>query len=133
MITKLWHLKGVFFLIVLFVGFAACVKEKDPTAQRNQIKDSLNEIAKAISNKDLNGLNKYYAQPTPAGQGPNALLAAVAAKGDSTFSMHGRKFSIDGKKASVRFAFTEDPTDTDFSYLYLENDGNWKITGFEIK
>jgi hypothetical protein len=133
MITKLWQLKGVFAIIGLIVAFAACVKEKDPNLERNQIKDALTAISSAISGKDLQELNKYYIQPAPEGNGPNALLSAVAAKGDSTFVMHGRKFSIDGKNATVRFAFTADPDDTIYSYLYLVNKSGWKISNYDIK
>lgn len=133
MILKLWQLKGIFALVGLFVAFAACVKEKDPNLERNQIKDNLNQIIQAINSKDLQGLNQRFVQPVPEGKGPNALLAAIAVKGDSVFTMHGRKFSIDGKKATVRFAFTEEPDDTAYSYLYLVQKGDWKISGFEIK
>lgn len=133
MITKLWQLKGVFVVIGLLVAFAACVKEKDPNLERNQIKDALTAITSAINNKDLQALNNYYVQPVPAAKGPNALLAAVAAKTDSAFTMHGRKFSIDGKNATVRFAFSADPDDTLYSYLYMINKSGWKISNFDIK
>ncbi len=133
MITKLWQLKGVFVVVALIVAFAACVKEKDPNLERDQIKDTLTKITQAINDKDLQGLNTMYLQPVPPGKGPNALLASVESKGDSTFVMHGRKFSIDGKNATVRFAFTADPDDTVYSYLYLVNKSGWKINNFEIK
>ena len=133
MITKLWQLKGVFVIIGLFIAFAACVKEKDPNLERDQIKTTLGAITTAISDKNLQTLNSFYIQPVPAAKGPNALLAAVAAKTDSTFNMHGRKFSIDGKNATVRFAFSSDPDDTVYSYLYLVNMSGWKISNFDIK
>jgi ABC-type transporter MlaC component len=133
MIVKLWQLKGVFLLIGLFIAFAACVKEKDPNLERNQIKENLNQIIQAINNKDLQALNQHFAQPIVEGKGPNALLAVIATKGDSAFTMCGRRFSIDGKKATVRFTFTDDPNDTTYSYLYLAQKGDWKITGFEMK
>ena len=133
MITKLWQLKGVFIILGLLIAFAACVKEKDPNLERDQIKTELGAITTAINEKNLQALNEFYIQPTPAAKGPNALLAAVATKTDSTFNMHGRKFSIDGKNATVRFAFTPNPDDTLYSYLYLINKGGWKITNFEIR
>jgi hypothetical protein len=132
MLTKIWQLKGVFVLVGLFVAFAACVKEKDPNVDRNQIKDALGAITTAINSGDLGMLNKYFVQPTPEGAGPNRLLSLLAA-GDSTFSMHNRKFSIDGKSATVSFTHSPDPADSIFSYLYLVNDGGWKIQKFEIK
>ena len=133
MITKLWQLKGVFVIIGLFIAFAACVKEKDPNLERDQIKTALGAITTAINDKSLQTLNSFYIQPVPAAKGPNALLAAVATKTDSTFNMHGRKFSIDGKNATVRFAFSADPDDTVYSYLYLVNKSGWKISNFDIK
>jgi len=133
MITKLWQLKGVFIIIGLLIAFAACVKQKDPNLERNQIKDALGAITQTVNNKDLQGLDKYYVQPAPDAKGPNALLAAIAAKTDSTFTMNGRKFSIDGKNATVRFAFSPDPDDTVYSYLYLVNKGGWKIARFDIR
>lgn len=133
MITKLWQLKGIFIIIGLIVAFAACVKQKDPNLERDQIKDALGAITSAINNKDLQALNNIYVQPVPNAKGPNALLAAVATKIDSAFAMHGRKFSIDGKNATVRFAFSPDPDDTVYSYLYLINRGGWKISNFEVK
>lgn len=133
MITKLWQLKGVFVILGLCIAFAACVKEKNPNLERDQIKTTLGAIASAINDKNLQTLNAFYIQPVPAAKGPNALLAAVSAKTDSTFNMHGRKFSIDGKNATVRFAFSPDPDDTVYSYIYLINQGGWKISNFEIK
>ena len=133
MITKLWKLKGVFVIIGLFIAFAACVREKDPNLERDQIKTALGAITAAINDKNLQTLNSFYIQPVPDAKGPNALLAAVAVKTDSTFNMHGRKFSIDGKNATVRFAFSPDPDDTVYSYLYMVNKSGWKISNFDIK
>lgn len=132
MLTKIWQLKGVFVLIGLFVAFAACVKEKDPNLDRNQIRDALGEITTAINSGDLASLNKHFVQPVAEGAGPNRLISLLAA-GDSTFAMHNRKFSIDGKTATVSFTHTSDPADSNFSYIYLVNDGGWKIQKFEIR
>ncbi len=132
MLTKIWQLKGVFVLLGLFVAFAACVKEKDPNLDRNQIRDALGAITTAINNGDLGTLNRYFVQPTPEGAGPNRLISLLTAS-DTTFAMHNRKFSIDGESATVSFTPTADPADSNFSYLYLVNDGGWKIKRFEIK
>ncbi len=133
MITKLWQLKGVFVIIGLLIAFAACVKEKDPNLERDQIKTALSSITTAINEKNLQTLNGFYVQPVPPAKGPNALLAAIATKTDTTFNMYGRKFSIDGKNATVRFAFSADPEDTLYSYLYLVNNGGWKVSDFDIR
>ena len=132
MLTKIWQLKGIFILLALFVAFAACVKEKDPNLDRNQIRDALGAITTAVNSGDLGALNKYFVQPTPEGAGPNRLISLLTA-GDSTFAMHNRKFTIDGKSATVSFTATPDPSDSVFSYLYLVNDDGWKIQRFEIK
>lgn len=132
MLTKIWQLKGVFVLVGLFAAFAACVKEKDPNVDRNEIRDALGVITTAINNGDLGTLNKYFVQPTPDGAGPNRLISLLTA-GDSTFAMHNRKFSIDGETATVSFTPTSDPTDSNFSFLYLVNDNGWRIQRFDIK
>ncbi len=132
MLTKLWQLKGVFVLLGLFVAFAACVKEKDPNLDRNQIKDALGAITTAINSGDLSTLNNYFVQPTPEGAGPNRLVSLLSA-GDSAFVMHNKKFSIDGKSATVSFTSSADPADSNFSYLYLVNDDGWKIQRFDVK
>lgn len=131
MLTKLWQLKGVFVLLGLFVAFAACVKEKDPIAERNQIKDALGAISTAISKGDLAELNKYFIQPTPEGAGPNRLVSLLT-EGDSAFVMYNRKFNFEGNKATVSFTRRSDPSDSNFSYLFLVHDGGWKIERFEI-
>ncbi len=97
MLTKIWQLKGVFVLVGLFAAFAACVKEKDPNVDRNEIRDALGVITTAVNNGDLGTLNKYFVQPTPEGAGPNRLISLLTA-GDSAFAMHNRKFSIDGER-----------------------------------
>ena len=51
MITKLWQLKGVFVIIGLFIAFAACVKEKDPNLERDQIKTALGAITRRSTTK----------------------------------------------------------------------------------
>lgn len=131
MLTKIWQLKGVFVLVGLFVAFAACVKEKDPNLDRNQIKDALGVITTAINSGDLGTLNNYFVQPAPPEAEPNRLMSLLAT--DSTFAMNNRKFSIDGKTATVSFTRSADPTDSNFSYLYLVQDNGWKIKRFEIK
>lgn len=132
MLTKIWQLKGVFVLLGLFVAFVACVKEKDPNVDRDEIRDALGDITMAVNNGDLGTLNKYFVQPTPEGAGPNRLIALLAA-GDSAFAMHNRKFSIDGKTATVSFTPSSDPTDSNVSFLYLVNDNGWRIQRFDIK
>ncbi len=132
MLMKLWQLKGVFVLLGLFVAFAACVKEKDPNLERNQIKDALGQITTAINSGDIAALDAYFAKPIEGGEGPNRLISLLA-ESDSGFVMHNRKFAIDEKKATVTFTRTADPADSNFSHLYLVYDGGWKITEFEIK
>jgi len=131
MLMKLCQLKGVFVLLGLFVAFAACVKEKDPNLARNQIKDALGAITAAINAGDLAALDKYFAKPVTEGLGPNRLVALLA-QGDTAFVMYNRKFSIDEKQATVSFTRSSDPADSNFSFLYLVNDGGWKITKFEV-
>ena len=130
MLVKLWQLKGVFVLLGLLVAFAACVKEKDPYLERNQIKDALGSITTAIANRDLSGLDQYFAKPIVEGAGPNRLVALLAT--DSGFVMYNRKFSIDEKKATVTFTRSSDPEDSVFSYLYMTYKDGWKIEKFDI-
>ncbi len=130
MLTKIWQLKGVFILAGLFVAFAACVKEKDPNLERNQIKDAVTAITAAINAGDLSGLDKYFIKPVPEGAGPNRLVSLLVS--DSIFVMHNRKFSIDGKSAVVTFTRTADPSDSNFSRIFLIEDDGWKIKSFEI-
>lgn len=132
MIGKLWKLKGLFILLVLFVAFAACVKEKDPNLERDQIRDAMGDVTRAINSGDLALLNKYFVQPAPEGAGPNRLMALLTERSDSVFAMHNRRFSIDKKSATVSFTLTNDPTDSNFSFLYLIDDKGWKIKSFKI-
>ncbi len=132
MIRKVWQLRSVFLLIGLAVAFAACVKKEDPNKERDEIKARLTEITEVIAQKNLGDLNGFFIQPVATGKGPNALLAEVQPKIDSLFVMRKRRVSIDRKRATVRFTFTNDPSDSAFSYLYLRKNGSWKISGFEI-
>ncbi len=134
MITKLWQLKSMFALIGLFVAFAACVKEKDPIEQRNEIKDVAGAIMLAVNSGSLSDLNKQFVQPVPEGQGPNRLLSLLGEKSDSVFVMYNRKFTFDPEQgtATVSFTFTDDLADSNFSYIHFVDDGGWKIKSFEI-
>lgn len=134
MITKLWQLKSMFVLIGLFVAFAACVKEKDPIEQRNEIKDVAGAIMQAVNNNDLSGLNEHFVQPPPEGSGPNRLLAVLSDKVDSVFVMYKRKitYGMEGGTATVSFTLTDAAHDSTFSHIDFVEDDGWKITSFEI-
>ena len=133
MVRKLWQVKWIFLVIAMLAAFATCVKEKDPYQDRNDIKNKLTEITAVINQKSLQGLNACYSKSFPAAQGPNALLAVISLKTDSSFQMHKRKFSIDEDRATIRFTFSPDSGDSSFSYLTLVKNGEWKIAGFEIE
>ncbi len=135
MITKLWQLKGMFVLLGLFVAFAACVKQKDPIEQRNEIKDVAGGIIRAVNAGDLTALNKYFVQPPPAGKGPNRLLSLLGDKTDSVFVMYKRSFAFDpdAGTATITFTLTDNPGDSTFSQIHLVDHKGWKISSFDIK
>lgn len=132
MIRRVWQLRSVFLLVGLALAFATCVKKKDPNVARDELRVKLGEISEIVNQKNLGLLAEQFMRTPESGKGPNAFLAEIGLKADSLFEMHKRKVSIDGNEAAVRFTFSNNQDDSLFSYIYLRDDGGWKIVNFEI-
>jgi len=133
MLRKVWQIRSILLLVGLLAAFAACIKERDPEQDMKDVRALSNEVATTIAQKNLGELNNLYVQPTPEGKGPNALLAAVATKGEEGFTFHKRRITVDRESATLRFTFTDDPADSSFSYLYFHKNGEWKISDFDFQ